>query len=102
MQQIHITNNVAPRLKAPGTLEYQLWVDGDGSLYVQMTKNSDGGTFPPDLFSVARYAALRSGNDLGELVGVDSDGKERTVSDNNADAFLRAVLRHLLDGGAAA
>jgi hypothetical protein len=103
MQQIHVTNNVAPKLGGIGALEYQLWVDDGGSLYVGMIKNSDEGTFPSDLFSVARYAALRHGTDLGQLVGVDSNGKEREATRNiNTDAFLRAVLRHLLDGGAAA
>jgi len=102
MRQIHIRNNEAPKIGGVGTLEYQLWVDDVGSLYVQITKNSDGGTFPRCRFLVAKYAQGRNSNDLGQLVSLDMDGKAQEVVDNNGDGFLRAVLRHLLDGGDAA
>jgi hypothetical protein len=100
MRLIHITNNEAPKIGGVGTLEYQLWVDDGGILYVQITKNSDGGTFPRCRFLAAKYAPKRNSNDLGPLVGVDLNGKEQKVGDNDGDGFLRAVLRHLLDGGA--
>jgi hypothetical protein len=102
MQQIHITNNEAPKIGGVGTLQYQLWVDDGGSLYVQITKNSDGGTFPRCRFPVVKYALGRNSNDLGSLVGVELNGKEQKVGDNDGDGFLRAVLRHLLGGGDAA
>lgn len=102
MQQIQIRNGVAPKIGGFGTLEYQLWVDDVGSLYVQITKNSDGGSFPRCRFLVAKYAQGRDSNDLGPLVGLNIDGKAQEVVDNNGDGFLRAVLRHLLDGGAEA
>ena len=102
MRQIHITNNEAPKIGGVGTLEYQLWVDDGGSLYVQIKENLDGGTFPRCRFPVAKYALGRNNNDLGPLIGLDSDGKELAVRNNNGDRFLRAVLRHLLDGGASA
>jgi hypothetical protein len=101
MLQVLITNNVASKLGEAGTLEYQLWADDAGSFFVQITKNSDGGTFPECLFNVSKYARKRNSTDLGPLAGVDRDGKEQEVGNNNADGFLRAVLRHLLDGGAA-
>ena len=101
MRQIHITKNEAQKIGGVGTLEYQLWVDDSGSLYVQITKNSDGGSFPQWRFPVAKYAPGRKGNDLGLLVGLDLAGKEQGVGDNNGDGFLRAVLRHLVDGGTA-
>lgn len=102
MRQIHITNNEAPKIGGGGTLEYQLWVDDAGSLYVQITKNSDGGSFPQCRFLVAKYAKGRNSSGLGQLVGLGLDGKEKEVGDNNGDGFLRAVLRHILDGGDAA
>ena len=100
MRQIHITNNEAPKIGGVGTLEYQLWVDDGGSLYVQITKNSNGGTFSRCRFHAAKYAPKRNSNDLGLLIGLDSDGNEQKAGDSNGDGFLRAVLRHLLDGGA--
>lgn len=99
MRQIHITNNEAPKIGGVGTLEYKLWVDDDGWLYVQIIKNSDGGSFPQYCFPVAKYAPGRNRNNLGQLVGLDLDWNEQNVEDNNGDGFVRAVLRHLLDGG---
>jgi hypothetical protein len=100
MKQIHISNDIAPKLGGSGTLTYQLWVDGSGSLYLQITKNSESGTFSPWRFPVAKYASGRnSTGSLGQLFGLDAEGKDQEGKDNNDDAFLKAVLRHLLDGG---
>lgn len=99
MRQLHITNNEAPKIGGIGTLEYQLWVDDAGSFYVQITKNSDGGSFSRCCFPVAKYAPERNSNDLGQLGGLDLDWKEQKVEGGNNDGFLRAVLRHLVDGG---
>lgn len=100
MQQIHITNNEAPKIGGVGKLKYQLWVDGSGSLHVQIVENPEGGTFSPWRFSVAKYGSARNGTrSLGQLVGLDAQGKEQDGNNNNDDAFLKAVLRHLLDGG---
>jgi hypothetical protein len=104
MRLIHITNNEVPKIGGAGTLEYQLWVDDGGSLYVQITKNSDGGTLSPWCFPVARYASERnSTKSIDKPVGYDlvSD-TERAGKNNNDGAFLKAVLCHLLDGGASA
>lgn len=69
---------------------------------MQITKNSDEGSFSSCYFSVAKYAPVRKSNDLGQLVGLDLDWKDLKVEGVNNDGFLRAVLRHLLDGGASA
>jgi len=98
MREVQITANEAPKLQGTGLLAYRLWVDGGGMFYVQITENSAAGTFPRCLFSVARYAPKRHDRDLGDLVGVDLEGKEQEVRGNNGDGFLRAVLCHLLDG----
>ncbi len=98
MRQIHTTTNIAKKLGGSGTLEYELWVDRNGNLYVQITKNSDCGTFPQIRFSVIEYAQRYRSHSLGELIGLDLNGQQHTIKDNNADAFLRAVLRHLMEG----
>lgn len=98
MRQIHITNNEAPKLAGSGALTYQLWVHGDGGLYVQIVKNTESGTFSPWRFPVVKYASRRnSTGSLGQLFGFDADEKEQEGNNNNDDAFLRAVLKHLLD-----
>jgi len=101
MKQIHITNNEAPKLGGIGKLKYQLWVDGSGSLHVQIVENPEGGTFSPWRFSVAKCVSMRNDTrSLGQLVGLDAQGREQDGINSNDDAFLKAVLRHLLDGGA--
>lgn len=101
MKQIHITNNEAPKLGGVGTLKYQLWVDGSGTLYVQIVENSEEGTFSHWRFPVAKYAPARNDTkSLGPLVGFDEAGKEQEGINSNDNTFLKAVLRHLLDEGA--
>lgn len=83
-------------------LEYHLWVDNGGSFYVQITKNSDGGTFSPWLFSVAEYASNRKGT-IDKPFGLDqTNGGERKSGNNNDGGFLKALLCHLLDGDVSA
>lgn len=100
MKQLHITNNEAPKLEGSGNLKYQLWVDGNGSLYVQIEKNAAAGTFSPLLFSVTEYASQRSASQsIGKPLGLDLiRGVVMSSADNNDGAFLKAVLQHLLDG----
>lgn len=100
MQQLQIANNEAPKIGGVGTLKYQLWVDDGGNLYVQITENSENGKISQYRFPVAKYASKRKSKDLGSLLGLDSNGNEHPVSNNNVNAFLRAVLLHLLDGEA--
>ena len=104
MNQINLANNEAPKLEGSGKLKYQLWVDGSGSLYVQIEENAAAGTFSPLLFPVAKYAPERnSAQSIGQPVGLDLAGEAEQVSANTNDgAFLKAALRHLLDGRAPA
>jgi hypothetical protein len=100
MRQICITNNIAPKLKGSGALEYQLWVDASGSLYVKFKENSDAGTFSHLGFSVAEYVALRNDTkSIEQPIGFDLEGARRPSMNNNDGAFLKAVLCHLLDEG---
>jgi hypothetical protein len=104
MKQIHITNNEAPKLRGDGMLTYQLWVDDCGSLYVQVEANAAAGKFSALVYPVTKYAAQRNSNQsIGKPVGFDLEGGAERTSENNDDGgFLKAVLRHLLDGGASA
>jgi hypothetical protein len=104
MRQIQITNNAAPKLRGNGALKYRLWADGSERLYVQVEKNAAAGTFSPLLYPVARYEHLRkSRRSIGKPVGFDfAIGAERSSDNNNDGAFVKAVLCHLLDGGACA
>lgn len=69
---------------------------------MQIVKNSESGTFSPWRFPVAMYASGRNSTEsLGKLFGLDEKGNEHEGMDNNDDAFLKAVLRHLLNDGAA-
>lgn len=99
MKQIHITNDEAPKLGGAGTVKYQLWVDGSGSLYVRVEENAAAGTFSALLFPVAKYAPERnSAQSIGHPVGLELAGKaERASANNNDGAFLKAVMHHLLD-----
>ena len=100
MKQIHITNNEAPKCGGSGTLKYQLWVNDSGNLYVEITGNSDGGSFSKLLFSAAQYAPARS-KTIDKPFGLDlASRKERKSANNDDGAFLKAVLLHLLDGRA--
>jgi len=103
-RQIHTTNNRAPKLRGDGPLTYQLWVDDGGNLYVQITENEKAGRVTPLLYPVAKYADQRNGEQsLGELVGYDLASGEQRASRNDTDSgFLKAVLCHLIDGGASA
>lgn len=97
MKQIHISNNEAPKCGGSGTLKYQLWVNDEGSLYAEITENSDGGTFSPLLFPVSKYAPARH-KSINKPRGLDlTTGAERKSANNDDGAFLKAVLHHLLD-----
>lgn len=66
---------------------------------MQIVENTESGTFSPLRFPVAEYASRRnSTGSLGQLSGFDADGKKQEGNNNNDAAFLRAVLKHLLDG----
>ena len=98
MNKINTTKLLAKKLSGQDEIEYCLWVGDGGELYVQF-KTNEGGTFSNILFSVMKYASLR--NDAGKIIdieGVDLKSGETVQSCNNNDsAFLKAVLRNLID-----
>lgn len=91
----------APKRQGEGHIEYLLWVDPDGGLYVQLADNAAAGTFGRLLYSVSEYAGDRKRTTaFGNLTGYDhitSEKSEKRVSANSNDAgFLKAVLCDLL------
>lgn len=81
-----------------GNIEYLLWVDGNGELYVQFDKNNSSGTFSTLLFSVSKYASQRNSTaSIGLPDGFDlSSNCQMTSKNNNDGGFLKTVLRNLL------
>ena len=96
MKQIQTAIAEAPKLEGSGKLKYQLWVDGEGNLYVQIEDNAAAGT--ELLFSVSEYSSVRNKTEsIGQPVGYDLvKNMQRASANTNDGAFLKAVLRHLL------
>jgi len=98
MKKIDAFVGVAPKLVGDGNIQYFLWVDKQGKLYVQLEHNDKSGTFSKLLFSVSMYESMRKrSSSLGDMQGYDIESKTYKISqDNNNGAFLKAVLCHLL------
>ena len=88
----------ARKVSGIGEVEYCLWVDDLGRLYVELVNNEESGTYTPLVYRIADYvdsykneAALKIKKtynaETGKIVG----------SDNSNDAgFLKAALLDLL------
>ena len=98
MKKIEGCEFSAPKLSKTGSIKYCLWVNFEGSLYVQMIENEASGTFSEYLFSVAKYQSERTSTKaLGSIEAYNIEsGKSEIVDDNNNGGFLKAVLVHLL------
>lgn len=98
VKQAHADWIEIPKLQGAGKLKYQLWVDAEGRLYVQIKENTASGTFSALLFSVSKYSSIRNSNaSIGMPVGFDLVTRVYRKSENENDGgFLKAVLRHLL------
>ena len=98
MKKITFFTSVTSKISLNGDLQYSLWVDKNGSLYIQLEKNEDSGTFSNLLFSVSEYGSKRKiQHALGDLRGYDIESQSFVVrKDNNNSAFLKAALRDLL------
>ena len=101
MWELRAFTGSATKLRNHGALEYRLWIDAEGRLYVQIVNNDQSGTFSRCAFSVAKYMTARDRADpLNRLVGRNIEtGNEELLRDNNNGAFLKAVLKHLFDEG---
>ena len=95
MKKIEGFIGVAPKMKS-GSLEYCLWIDKAGVLYVQMLENiDDEGTHSKNIFLVSDILNMKSGQQT--IRGKNPvTFVEEEVGDNNNFAFLKAVVRHLV------
>jgi hypothetical protein len=89
---------VANKLRS-GHLEYCLWTDNLGGLYVQITKNllntPNEGTHSDLLFKLSDI--LRQDETDSKPKGLTPDTFKSKKTDNNNDAgFLKAIARQLL------
>lgn len=99
MKKIENHIGSAQKLSCTGNINYCLWVDETGDLYVQMTENDgESGTFSKNLFSVSKYHHIRTSDD--DIRDLESFNYEKqiteTVNNKNNKGFLKAVLMHLL------
>jgi len=98
MKKIGTETHTAPKLSGTGDIEYFLWIDAVGGVYIQIVGNDASGTFSNYLFSVSKYQSERtSAKALGNLEAYNIERKEsEIVEDNNNSAFLKAILRNIL------
>ena len=98
MKKINSNNYVAPKISGLGHIEYCLWIDKNGNLYIQIIENEASGTFSKLLFSVSQCQEKRKcTKSLGSLEAFDIESCQfKTVNDNNNGAFLKAILNNLL------
>jgi hypothetical protein len=98
MKKVSTNNLVAKKISGQGEIEYSLWVDGEGWLYIKI-ESVNGGTFSDMLFSISRYALARNAkNEIADIEGYDIKTGSMVRSRNNNDsAFLKAVLKNLID-----
>jgi hypothetical protein len=88
----------APKLNGRGFISYRVWVDKAAKQYIQLSSNTQTGTFSEILFSVQHYASVcHTSRSIGFPKGYSFDCDGLIESKNNNDgAFIKAALRHLL------
>ena len=100
LQKIANFTAVASKLTS-GELEYCLWTDHDGALYVQILRNLTNtkhpGTHSKLLFKVSDYLNLQSTANLSRGVpGIDAETFKEDQSQNKDDpGFIKAILKQL-------
>ena len=88
----------APKIKS-GMIEYCLWTDANGALYVQILRNivktTNPGTHSNLLFRVFDYLNVETSP--SEMHGYNPETYVKECSkDNNDFRFLKAAIKHLL------
>ena len=89
---------IAPKIKS-GEVEYCLWTDSEGALYVQVIRNitetDNPGSHSNLLFRVSDYLVMETTPHIMRGFSPDTFTAE-TSKDNNDAGFVKAVLKHLL------
>jgi len=90
----------APKLRE-GSLEYALWIDENGALFIQILRNiietTKPGTHTKLLLRVSDYLDERhtKGN-YSSILGINPETFEKEIeTDSNNGRFIKAILRHL-------
>ena len=97
MKKIEGFAAIAPKIKS-GEVEYCLWTDNDGALYVQIIRNivdaTKAGTHSNLLFRVSEY--LGREESFQKMHGYNPvTFVEETSKDNNDAGFVKAILKQL-------
>lgn len=97
MKKIEGFVGIAPKIKS-GEVEYCLWSDPDGALYIQIIRNiiktDHPGTHSILLFRISDY--LNPAATSPEMVGFNPETFAKETSKNKDDAgFVKAILKHL-------
>ncbi|TSA38004.1 MAG: hypothetical protein D4R63_11950 [Methylococcaceae bacterium] len=102
MKRIESYTGLVPKLKGSGTLEYALWINDSGKLFIQILKNiikdSDKpGTHTKFFIRVSDYIDDRySSKKYTSIKGINQKSKQNEeVTNNNNNSFIKAILRHL-------
>ena len=88
----------APKVGGIGYVEYCLWVDSKGRLYVEILENEERGTFTDLVYPVAKYAEFSNSPyaiKISDAFSVKNMKETKSVNNNDA-GFLKAILLHLL------
>ena len=101
MRKIDAFSGRAKKIAGEGGLNYEVWGDCCGELFVTILDNDiqteHPGTFSKVFYPVRTYANMRDAPEsLGNPSGIDKTGATVTPRGTNNGAFLKAVLLDLL------
>lgn len=101
MKQLENHTGLAPKIRGDGNLEYALWVDENGALFIQILNNimeaSKPGSHTKLLIRVSDYLDERYGTgNYASILGINPETlANEKETDRNNSGFIKAVLRHL-------
>jgi len=100
MKKIENFTAIAPKLNS-GALEYCLWTDNDGALYVQIIRNiidtQSPGKHSDLLFRVSQYIDYEQIDNSQQMDGINpSTFNEEVSKENNNSGFVKAIIKHLI------
>ena len=98
MKQIEGYNGHTRNLSETEWIDYSLWVDTHGKLYIRLDHYTGTGSHSKAHYPVSDYADRRHGDDeIKHLRGYNQDGiKLISRPDSNDPGFFKAALRDLL------
>lgn len=105
MKQLENHTGSAPKIGGGGNLEYALWVDEYGVLFIQILKNvietTKPGTHTKLLLRASDYLDERyDTGDYASIWGINpATLQNEEETDNNNSGFIKAILRHLFPKG---